>query len=73
MATFTIDFIDFFKELAQNNSKKWFDQNRNRYEKSIKTPFRSFVERMIEKIQADDPEVKITPDHHCDKKRETSI
>ena len=61
MAMFTVDFIDFFKELSQNNSKKWFDQNRNRYEKSVKVPFRSFVERMIEKIQADDPEVKITP------------
>ena len=61
MAMFTEDFIDFFKELSQNNNKKWFDQNRNRYEKSVKAPFRSFVERMIEKIQADDPEVKITP------------
>jgi len=60
MAMFTVDFIDFFKELSQNNNKKWFDQNRNRYEKSVKTPFHSFVEGMIEKIQADDPEVKIT-------------
>ncbi len=58
---FTVDFIDFFKELSQNNNKKWFDQNRNRYEGSVKTPFHSFVERMIKKIQADDPEVKITP------------
>ncbi len=61
MAMFTADFIDFFKELSQNNNKKWFDQNRNRYEESVKTPFHSFVERMIKKIQADDPEVKITP------------
>ena len=61
MAMFTADFIDFFKELSQNNNKKWFDQNRKRYEVSVKTPFHSFVERMIKKIQADDPEVKITP------------
>ncbi len=58
---FTEDFIDFFKELSRNNNKKWFDKNRNRYEKSVKIPFRSFVEKMIENIQADDPEVKITP------------
>ncbi len=60
MAMFTADYIDFFKELSLNNNKKWFDQNRNRYEESVKIPFYSFVERMIEKIQADDPEVKIT-------------
>ncbi len=60
MAMFTADYINFFKELSQNNNKKWFDQNRNRYEESVKIPFYSFVERMIEKIQADDPEVKIT-------------
>ncbi len=61
MAMFTADFIDFFKELSQNNNKKWFDQNRKRYEESVKTPFHNFVEGMIKKIQADDPEVKITP------------
>ncbi len=61
MAMFTVDFIDFFKELSQNNNKKWFDQNRKRYEVSVKTPFHNFVEKMIKKIQANDPEVKITP------------
>jgi uncharacterized protein (TIGR02453 family) len=60
MAMFTVDFIDFFKELSQNNNKKWFDQNRKRYEESVKIPFYSFVEKMIEKIQTDDPEVIIT-------------
>lgn len=61
MDMFTVDFINFFKELSPNNNKKWFDQNRKRYEVSVKTPFHNFVERMIKKIQADDPEVKITP------------
>ncbi len=40
MAIFTVDFIDFFKELSQNNNKKWFDQNRKRYEESLTTPHR---------------------------------
>lgn len=61
MALFTKDFIDFFKELSQNNNKKWFDQNRKKYEKFVKVPFHSFVERMIEKIEDDDPDMKITP------------
>ena len=60
MSLFNVDYINFFKELSQNNNKKWFDQNRSRYEESVKTPFFSFVEGMIEKVQADDPEVKIT-------------
>ena len=60
MSLFNVDYINFFKELSQNNQKKWFDQNRSRYEESVKTPFFSFVEGMIEKVQADDPEVKIT-------------
>ena len=61
MALFTEDFINFFKELSKNNNKKWFDQNRKRYEESVKNPFRAFVEMMIDKIKADDPKVKITP------------
>jgi uncharacterized protein (TIGR02453 family) len=61
MAMFTVDFIDFFKELSQNNNKKWFDQNRKRYEEHVKTPFYNFVEGMIKKIQVDDPQIKITP------------
>ncbi len=44
MAMFTADFIDFFKELSPNNNKKWFDQNRKRYEVPVKTPFHNFVE-----------------------------
>lgn len=61
MTVFTTDFIDFFRELSQNNNKKWFDLNRKRYEESVKAPFYSFVESLIEKIQADDKEINITP------------
>ncbi len=61
MELFSEDFIDFFKELSKNNNKEWFDLNRKRYETFVKTPFHSFVERIIEKMQADDPEIKITP------------
>ena len=59
MAYFTQDFIDFFLELAQNNEKAWFDENRKRYEKNIKEPFRSFVDEMIMRVHAEDPEVMI--------------
>lgn len=42
-AYFNQDFIEFFKELAPNNSKDWFDVNRSRYELNIKEPFKTFV------------------------------
>ncbi|MCB0846293.1 MAG: DUF2461 domain-containing protein, partial [Bacteroidetes bacterium] len=61
MPYFTPDYIAFFEELARNNTKEWFDQNRSRYEKSVKKPFYAFVERMIDLISEDDPAVMITP------------
>lgn len=47
MAYFEPDFIDFFKELAQNNHKEWFDENRKRYARVVKEPFKAFVEDLI--------------------------
>lgn len=40
---FSPDFIQFFIELAPNNHKDWFDENRKRYEQTIKEPFKNFV------------------------------
>ncbi|MBN4051889.1 DUF2461 domain-containing protein [Cytophagaceae bacterium AH-315-L13] len=57
MAYFEQDFLNFFKELSKNNSKEWFDTNRKRYEKSVKEPFKNFVELMIELMRADDPAI----------------
>ena len=54
MAFFTEDFLQFFIELAPNNNKEWFDLNRSRYEKSVKVPFKRFVEHMITEISITD-------------------
>ena len=51
MPYFEKDFLDFFIELEQNNNKDWFDENRKRYEKTIKNPFKAFVEKMIERCR----------------------
>jgi len=59
MSYFTKDFIAFFKELEKNNSKEWFDENRKRYEKSVKKPFYSFVDEMIGKINAVEPSITL--------------
>ncbi|MBN4081867.1 DUF2461 domain-containing protein [bacterium AH-315-C07] len=59
MAYFTQDFLDFFKELDKNNAKDWFDKNRKRYEKSVKDPFKAFVEDMIFRMNSDNPAINI--------------
>jgi uncharacterized protein (TIGR02453 family) len=61
MAWFTNDFNQFFKDLAKNNNKEWFDANRKRYEASVKKPFEAFVEELIARVSKLDPRVKITP------------
>ena len=57
MAFFTQDLLDFFIELAPNNNKDWFDENRKRYEKSVKEPFKDFVNHLIKKLTEIDPDV----------------
>ena len=61
MAYFEKDFLSFFKELEKNNSKAWFDENRKRYENSVKIPFANFIGEMIKRMQAHDADLKIEP------------
>ena len=58
MSFFTQDLLDFFIELAPNNNKDWFDENRKRYEKSVKDPFKAFVTHLISKLSKINPEFK---------------
>lgn len=60
MAWFTPDFNRFFKDLAKNNDKEWFDANRKRYEQSVKQPFEAFVAEAIARIARHDKAVAIT-------------
>jgi hypothetical protein len=61
MAYFSSDFVKFFEELEKNNHKEWFDENRKRYEKEIKNPFKALVSDLILAIQKFDPEIMIKP------------
>ena len=40
---FTPAFFDFFRELADNNEKAWFEANRERYEEEVLAPSKVFV------------------------------
>lgn len=59
MAWFSNDFNAFFKDLAKNNHKEWFDANRKRYEQSVKKPFEAFVTEVIARISMHDKDVRI--------------
>ena len=61
MTYFSGDFVKFFEELERNNHKDWFDENRKRYEREIKNPFKAFVGDLILAIQKFDPEIMIKP------------
>lgn len=61
MAWFTNDFNAFFKDLAKNNNKEWFDANRKRYEASVKKPFEDFVAEAIKQVARHDKNVRIEP------------
>ena len=51
MAHFSPDFLQFFIDLAPNNHKEWFDENRQRYHKNVKEPFENFVDALIEALK----------------------
>jgi uncharacterized protein (TIGR02453 family) len=59
MAYFTPDYLEFFKELAANNHKDWFDANRKRYESVVRDPFKNFVSDLIHEMAKTDQELNL--------------
>ena len=61
MAHLSSDFLDFFRELANNNHKEWFDANRKRYENNVKKPFENFIAEVIERGRKYDDALGLEP------------
>ena len=61
MKYFSKDFIQFLRELNENNNKEWFDENRKRYEQNVKKPFELFIGDLILAVQEFDPKIQINP------------
>lgn len=61
MNPITKEFNKFFIELAANNHKDWFDENRKRYENYIKKPFEEFVGLLIDELQKLDKNLNPKP------------
>jgi uncharacterized protein (TIGR02453 family) len=55
------DFLDFFRELDQNCHREWFQENKKRYEKSVKQPFESLVAELIALVSSEDNRIQMTP------------
>lgn len=45
-AGFPLGLLHFLEELSRNNNKKWFDANRDRYERELREPSLAFIAAM---------------------------
>jgi len=58
---FPKEFITFFENLKQNNSKDWFEKHRKDYEELVLHPAREFVEEMGKKLRRIAPAIHAIP------------
>jgi uncharacterized protein (TIGR02453 family) len=61
MGILTRNYVTFFKELAANNNREWFKENKKRYEDHVKDPFYELTRQVISRMQKLDPEIKLEP------------
>jgi uncharacterized protein (TIGR02453 family) len=61
MNPITAEFNQFFIDLAPNNHKDWFDENRKRYETHIKKPFEQFVALLIAEVNKHNKKINPKP------------
>lgn len=59
MAYFTAETLKFWRGLAENNSKAWFDENKKAYETHLKAPYRALAEDLVAEVQDREPEYQI--------------
>lgn len=57
MSYFTMETIEFLRDLRENNKKDWFHANKKKYEKYVKDPFKNFITELIFRIQEFDSEL----------------
>lgn len=65
MTFFKEEFLKFFIDLASNNNKEWFDENRKRYENFVKNPFKDFVNHIIHSMSELDSSFKDVEASEC--------
>ncbi len=58
---FTKQSLSFFKELAHNNTKMWFEQHKETYEQEVLSPARDFILAMGAKLKKIAPGIQADP------------
>lgn len=58
---FTKDTLAFLRELADNNERAWFDDNKHRYEDKVRTPALNFIEDIAPRLQIVAPRFRAIP------------
>lgn len=58
---FTSATLKFLQELAENNNKAWFDDNRHRYENIVRAPALAFIEDIAPRLQIIAPRFRAIP------------
>ena len=58
---FPIDAQRFFRGLAKNNNKAWFEANRTRYEVGVREPLKALVEALDAELAGMAPEITGDP------------
>ena len=48
---FKPSFFKFFKDLANNNNRPWFNENKSRYEDQVCAPLLAFIEGMAPRLK----------------------
>lgn len=60
MTFFTKESAKFWKALAKNNTKEWFDANRKDYETHLKAPYDALAEALVEQVREVEPEYQVS-------------
>ena len=58
---FPKEIVNFYMELKANNSKTWFNENREEYENYVLTPAQEFVVEMADRLKKIAPEINGDP------------
>jgi len=58
---FTKETFKFFKDLENNNTREWFEENRAVYEKNVMEPAQEYVMTMGERLKSISPKIVAIP------------
>ncbi|UCC25775.1 MAG: DUF2461 domain-containing protein [Gemmatimonadales bacterium] len=61
MTRFSRETFRFLSDLAANNRRDWFDQNRDRYERHVREPAQEFIVAVGERLDDISPQLRADP------------